>query len=132
MAEKVGAEESYGLLWPTPTPINLEQGDAVITLHSVPHSATLNFNPSGEERMNVYFRLRRMRPGGLQVFGDSDHPDLAFKAHRKALSELYAADAPDPFRIAIDKLCDHWSEWDGMQEVVARERARKEQQRKRA
>ena len=25
----------------------------------------------------------------------------------------------DPWQISIDKLCDPWSEWDGLQEVVA-------------
>lgn len=25
----------------------------------------------------------------------------------------------DPWQTSIDKLCDHWSEWDGMREVLA-------------
>ena len=29
----------------------------------------------------------------------------------------------DERRGSIDKLCDHWSEWDGMREIVNRDKA---------
>lgn len=34
-------------------------------------------------------------------------------------TELTYPEGYDPWQISIDKLCDPWSEWDGMQEVVA-------------
>jgi len=102
-----------GSMWPRPTPILMEEGDAVITLHAIPHCGTRN-ELGAEPRMNVYFRLRRERPGGARVAGDSDHPDRGWNGEFLDYPEGY-----DPWQVAIDKLCDHWSEWDGMADVVA-------------
>ena len=101
-----------GTVWLEPTPILLDEGDAVITLHACPHGASRNFG--ADPRMNVYFRLRRHRPGGARVRGDSDHPDRGWDGEF-----LDYPDDHDPWQAAVDALCDHWSEWDGMQEVVA-------------
>ena len=110
-----------GWHWPELTPVLMDEGDAVITLHSLPHTATPNL--SDEARLNVYFRIRRYRPGNPHEgnprvgWGLSDHPDRAMNGDFLDYPEDY-----DPYRISIEKLCDHWSEWDGMQEIVARER----------
>lgn len=100
----------------------LDEGDAVITLHSLPHTATTN--NSDLPRMNVYFRLRRLRPENpfegenVVAHGLSDHPDRGF------FGQLldYDLSEYDPYKTSIEKLCDHWSEWDGMQELLAEER----------
>lgn len=102
-----------GTRWLQPTPILLDEGDAVITLHAIPHCGTRN-ERGAEPRMNVYFRMRRQRPGGARVLGDSDHPDRGWNGEF-----LDYADGYDPWQVAIDKLCDHWSEWDGMQDLTA-------------
>ena len=99
-------------LWPEPAPILLDEGDAVIALHACPHGASIN--NGADPRINVYFRLRHHRPGGAVVQGDSDHPDRGWEGQFLDYAEGY-----DPWRVAVDVLCDHWSEWDGMQEVVA-------------
>ena len=104
-----------GTLWPKPTPILFDEGDAVITVHAIPHSGTRN-ELGDEPRMNVYFRIRRDRPGGARVIGDSDHPDRGWKGEFLEYPEGY-----DPWRVAIDALCDPWSEWEGMTDVVAEE-----------
>lgn len=101
-----------GALWPEPTPILLDEGDAVIALHACPHGASIN--NGADSRMNVYFRLRRERPGGATVAGDSDHPDRGWEGEFLDYAESY-----DPWRVAIDAMCDHWREWDGMADVVA-------------
>lgn len=106
-----------GTVWLQPTPILLDEGDAVIVLHAVPHCGTENRH-GHEPRMNVYFRLRKHRPGGATVLGDSDHPDRGWGGEFLDYPEGY-----DPWQVAIDKLCDHWSEWDGMQEFVAQRQA---------
>ena len=99
----------------------MDEGDAVITLHSLPHTATPNL--SDEARLNVYFRIRRYRPGNPHEgnprvgWGLSDHPDRAMNGDFLDYPEDY-----DPYQFSIEKLCDHWSEWDGMQEIVGRER----------
>ena len=51
------------------------------------------------------------------VLGDSDHPDRGWEGEFLDYPEDY-----DPWKVAIDAMCDHWSEWDGMTEVVAEAR----------
>ena len=103
--------------WPELTPVLMEPGDAVITLHSLPHTPTPNFGPN--PRMNVYFRIRRLRPenpheGSRRIaHGVSDHPDRGYFGQF-----LDYPDDDDPWQSSIDRLGDHWSEWDGMQAVL--------------
>ena len=101
--------------WPEPTPILLDEGDAVIALHACPHGGSIN--SGADPRMNVYFRLRRKRLSGTTVMGDSDHPDRGWEGEFLDHPEGY-----DPWKVAIDAMCDHWSEWDGMADVVAQAR----------
>ena len=107
-----------GWPWPELTPALMDEGDGFIALHSLPHTATANL--SDDPRMNVLFRIRRGRPenpheGNPVVgWGVSDHPDRALSGAFLDYPDLY-----DPYQTSIDKLCDHWSEWQGMAEVVA-------------
>ena len=115
------AEPIDGWPWPMLTPVCLAAGDAVVALHSCPHTPTPNHGP--EPRMNVYFRLRRRREGnpheGTRRIGHgvSDHPDRGYFGQF-----LDYPPGHDAFQISIDKLCDHWSEWDGMRDIVRGER----------
>lgn len=99
--------------WPALTPVLMEAGDAVIALHSLPHTATPNL--SDEPRMNVYFRIRRYRAenpyeGDARVgWGVSDHPDRCMNG-----DFLDYPDGYDAVQVSVDKLCDHWSEWSGL------------------
>ena len=108
--------EMDGWPWPELTPVCMKKGDAVIALHSLPHTATPNL--SDEPRMNVYFRIRRFRSQnpheGDQVvgWGVSDHPDRALNGDFLEYPAHY-----DPFQTSIERMCDHWSEWDGMSDV---------------
>ena len=45
--------------WPELTPVLMSAGDAVIAMHSCPHTPTPNLGPT--PRMNIYFRIRRLR-----------------------------------------------------------------------
>lgn len=111
--------ELSGWPWPELTPVLMEEGDAVIALHSLPHTATPNL--SQDPRVNVYFRIRRLREdnpyeGDERVgWGLSDHPDRALNGDFLDYPQDY-----DAFGYSIEKLCDHWSEWEGMHDVRTR------------
>lgn len=104
--------------WPELTPILLAKGDGILTLHSCPHTPTPNLGPN--PRMNVYFRIRRLREGNPHEgtrrvgHGVNDHPDRGYFGQFLDYPDDY-----DPWQTSIDKLCDHWSEWDGLQKTVA-------------
>ena len=107
--------------WPELTPVLLRHGDAVIALHSCPHTATPNHGPN--PRMNIYFRIRRLREGspheGTRRLGHgvSDHLDRGYYGQFLDYPPSY-----NPWKTSIDKLCDHWSEWDGMRQIAAESR----------
>ena len=118
-AKARGAAPIEGWPWPELTPVLLERGDAVIAMHSCPHTSTPNLGPN--PRMNVYFRIRRLREGNPHEgsrrvgHGVSDHPDRGYFGQFLDYPPSY-----DPWKTSVDKLCDHWSEWDGMgDDVVA-------------
>lgn len=110
--------EQDGWPWSELTPVLMEEGDAVIALHSLPRTATPNL--SDDPRLNVFFRIRRFRPGNPYEgdkrvgWGVSDHPGRALNSDFLDYPDDY-----DPFETSIEKLCDHWSEWDGMWHIVA-------------
>jgi len=117
--EAAAAPAIGGWPWPELTPILLAAGDAVIALHACPHTATPNHGPN--PRMNVYFRIRRLREGNPHEgtrrvgHGVSDHPDRGYFGQFLDYPESY-----DPWGTSVAKLCDHWSEWD----LVGQERPR--------
>lgn len=114
---KQTANKLEGWPWPELTPVCLAEGDAVIALHACPHTATPNLGPN--PRMNLYFRIRRLRENnpyeGLRKVGHgvSDHPDRGYYGQYLDYPESY-----DAWQTSIDKLCDHWSEWDFTRETV--------------
>lgn len=123
-AKRRGADKEpvAGWPWPELTPVCLHKGDAVIALHSCPHTPTPNMGPN--PRMNVYFRIRRLREGNPHEgsrrvgHGVNDHPDRGYFGQFLDYPDSY-----DPWTTSIEKLCDHWSEWDGLQDTVAAMRA---------
>ncbi|MCY4130750.1 MAG: hypothetical protein OXG15_16120 [Gammaproteobacteria bacterium] len=108
-------ERREGWPWPELTPVCLAEGDAVIALHACPHTATPNLGPN--PRMNLYFRIRRLRENnpfeGVRKVGHgvSDHPDRGYFGQFLDYPESY-----DAWQTSIDKLCDHWSEWNFVKE----------------
>ena len=108
-----------GKRWPRPTQILMSPGDACIAMYHIPHSGTRNEH--GERsRKNIIFRIRnKKRQPDKVVNGVTDHPDRG--QHGEWLE--YEA-GNDPWERSKRAMCDMWSEWDGMAEVVAAERAR--------
>ncbi|MEM7363894.1 MAG: hypothetical protein AAF525_07700 [Pseudomonadota bacterium] len=107
--------------WPELTPILLNQGDAVIAMHSIPHTPTPNLGP--DPRMNIYFRIRRLREdnpheGSRRLgHGVSDHLDRGYYGQYLEYPDEY-----DAFGESVERLCNIWNDWDGMQDY-ARQRA---------
>lgn len=103
--------------WPELTSVLLGAGDAVIALHSCPHTPTPNLGPN--PRMNIYFRVRRLREGDpnegarRRAHGVNDHPERGYFGQFLDYPEGY-----DHIAESIDRLCDHWQEWDGMQSLI--------------
>lgn len=106
------------------TPVVLEEGDAVVALHGLPHAGTANH--SRHTRFTAYFRVRHFRENNpfegdpRWLHGTRDHNDRLADAH--AVEFDYAS--YNPFQMTIDHLCDMWSEWDSMTSIVERERVK--------
>lgn len=109
-----------GRRWPKPTQVLMEAGDACITMYHIPHSATRNERGT-ESRKNIIFRIRHKKRQPDMVadnVGLTDHPDRAFNG-----GWLTFEPGNDPWERSKQAMIDMWHEWDGMQEVVAEQRA---------
>ncbi|MEM7016612.1 MAG: hypothetical protein AAF512_04630 [Pseudomonadota bacterium] len=108
-----------GKKWPRPTQILMSPGDACITLYQIPHSGTRNEN-GPESRKNIIFRIRnKKRQPDKMVNGVSDHPD------RGQMGEwLEFEEGNDPWERSKYAMSNMWDEWEGMQDVVAEEKAK--------
>ena len=108
-----------GKKWARPTQIKMDKGDACIAMYHVPHSGSRNENGS-EARKNIIFRLRnKKRQPDKMVNGVSDHPD------RGQMGEwLEYEEGNDPWERSKHAMCNMGEEWEGMQGVVAEEKAK--------
>jgi hypothetical protein len=108
-----------GVRWPRPMQVLMEAGDACITVFNIPHSGSRNENGS-ESRKNIIFRIRnKSRQPGVVVNGVNDHPD------RGQMGEwLEFEEGNNPWERSKDAMCNMWEEWQGMQAVVAEEKAK--------
>lgn len=103
-----------GRKWPRPTQILMEKGDACIAMYHIPHSGTRN-EKGTEARKSIIFRIRnKKRQPDVMVNGISDHPDRGQQGEWLEFEE-----GNDPWQRSKDAMCDMWSEWEGMQTVVA-------------
>ena len=110
-----------GKKWPRPTQVLMDKGDACITLYHIPHSGTRNEHGT-EPRKNMIFRIRnKNRQPSVMVNGISDHPDRGQRGEWLEFEE-----GNDPWERSKYAMCNMWDEWQGMQEVVAEQRALEE------
>eukprot|EP00935_MAST-01C_sp_MAST-1C-sp1_P000743 g743.t1 len=128
-----------GRVWPRPTQVMMEEGDCCITVFHMPHSGSRN-EFGTESRKNIIFRIRaKAHNPNVIVNGVSDHldrgqwgewldpqakfhPSLNFVDHKRLQSG--ASEWIDPFERSKHLLCHPWEVWEGMQQVVAEERAK--------
>lgn len=108
-----------GKKWPRPTQVLMEPGDACVTVYQIAHCGTRNEHGT-ESRKNMIFRLRnKKRQPDKLVNGISDHPDRGQRGEWLEYEE-----GNDPWERSKYAMCNVWHEWDGMQEVVAEEKAK--------
>ena len=121
LIELVGEEPETtpdGRKWPRPTPIRMAPGDAAITIFQMPHTGTRN-QFGTESRKNMIYRIRnKSRQPNHVVTGVSDHPDRGHWGEWLDYEE-----GNDPWERSKVALTNMWNEWEGMQEIVAREKA---------
>lgn len=117
-----GWRDSRGKPYTWITPVVLEEGDAFVALHGLPHAGTANH--SRHTRYAAFYRVRRFRQSNPYegdprwLHGTRDHNDRLGDASAASFDyESY-----NPYQTTIDHLCDMWSEWDGMKETVQQER----------
>ena len=112
-------ESSFdGRPWPKPTPINMEPGDAAITIFQMPHTGTRN-QFGTESRKNMIYRIRnKSRQPNHLVTGVSDHPD---RGHWGEWLEY--EEGNDPWERFKTALTNTWNWWEGMKEIVDKEKA---------
>ena len=102
-----------GRRWPRPTQVLMEPGDVAIATYQLLHSITRN-EVGTESRKNIIYRLRNKRRQPDKVAtGGSDHPDRAWTGEF-----LEYESGNDPWERSKDAMCDMWSEWDGMGDVL--------------
>ena len=108
-----------GKKWARPTQVLMEAGDACITMYHIPHSGSRNERGS-ESRKNIIFRLRnKKRQPDKLVNGVSDHPDRGQRGEWLDYEE-----GNDPWERSKYAMCNMWDEWEGMQEIVAKKKAK--------
>ena len=106
-----------GRRWPRPTQVLMNAGDACIATYQILHSITRNERGT-ESRKNIIFRIRNKQRQPLKVAsGASDHPDRGWNGEF-----LDYEPGNDPWARSKDAMCDMWSEWEGMRDVVRAER----------
>ena len=117
-----GWRDSRGKPYTWITPVVLEEGDAFVALHGLPHAGTANH--SRNTRYSAFYRVRRFRPNNpfegdpRWLHGTRDHNDRLGDAS----AATFDYESYNPYQMTIEHLCDMWSEWDGMKETVERER----------
>tara|TARA_Y100001934_G_C12201937_1_gene701656 strand:- start:627 stop:1025 length:399 start_codon:yes stop_codon:yes gene_type:complete len=108
-----------GRRWPRPTPVYMRPGDATIAMYHIPHSGSRNENGNSSRKSPIFALVNKKRHPNHKVEGHSDHPDRYWDGG------FY--DFPDgnaQYERSKFAMLNMYHEWDGMQEIVAQERAR--------
>ena len=108
-----------GRRWPRPTPIYMKPGDAAIAMYHIPHGGTRNENGTSSRKSPIFALVNRKRHPHHRVVGNSDHPDRHWDGRFHTFPDGDAQYERSKFA-----LLNMYHEWDGMQAVVAEERAK--------
>jgi len=108
-----------GVRWPRPTPVMMTPGDATIAMYHIPHGGSRNENGHSDRTSPIFALVNKKRQPNRIQGGYSDHPDRAWDG-----GFLEYEEGNNPFERSKFAMLNMWHEWDGMQEVVAEERAK--------
>ena len=108
-----------GRRWPQPTPVFMQPGDATIAMYHIPHCGTRNEHGDAPRRSPIFTLVNKKRHPNHVIEGHSDHPDREWDG---GFLELLEGD--NPYERSKFALCNMYHEWDGMQRIVAEERAK--------
>jgi hypothetical protein len=107
-----------GKRWAKPDQILMEPGDAAIAMYHIPHGGSRNENGKSARKSPIFALVHKKRHPNHVMVGNSDHPDRTWDG---GYLEFEPGDGYHRSKFA---LLNMYYEWDGMQEVVAHERAR--------
>ena len=108
-----------GRRWPVPTPVFMRPGDATIAMYHIPHGGSRNEHGESPRRSPIFTLVNKKRQPDKIIAGNSDHPDREWDG-----GFLDFEEGNDAYERSKFALCNMYHEWDGMQEIVAEERAK--------
>lgn len=108
-----------GRRWPRPTPVFMKPGDTAIAMYHIPHGGTRNENGKSARKSPIFALVNKKRQPKKVMVGNSDHPERAWDG-----GFLEFEPGNDAYERAKFALCNMYHEWDGMQKIVAEERAK--------
>jgi hypothetical protein len=108
-----------GRRWPRPTPAFMEPGDATIAMYHIPHGGTRNENGNSARKSPIFALVNKKRQPNMVMAGNSDHPERAWDG-----GFLEFEPGNDAYEKSKFALCNMYHEWEGMQQIVAEERAK--------
>lgn len=107
-----------GRRWPRPTPVFMKPGDATIAMYHIPHGGSRNENGPSARKSPIFALVNRKRHPHHRVVGNSDHPDRLWDG-----GFIDFPDGDAQYERSKFALLNMYHEWDGMQDIVAEERA---------
>ena len=107
-----------GRRWPRPTPVYMKPGDATIAMYHIPHGGSRNENGPSARKSPIFALVNRKRHPHHSVVGNSDHPDRFWDG-----GFIDFPDGDVQYERSKYALLNMYHEWDGMQKIVAEERA---------
>jgi hypothetical protein len=108
-----------GRRWPRPTPSFMKPGDATIAMYHIPHGGTRNENGHSARKSPIFTLVNKKRQPNKIMAGNSDHPDRDWDGGFLTFEE-----GNDAYQRSKFALCNMYHEWDGMQQIVAEQRAK--------
>lgn len=107
-----------GRRWPRPTPVYMKPGDATIAMYHIPHGGTRNENGKSARKSPIFALVNKKRHPHTTVVGNSDHPDRHWDGRFREFPDGKAQYERSKFA-----MLNMYHEWEGMQAIVAEERA---------